>query len=218
MQPVELAKQREAIRLLQDDILSDKAFQFKPELLQHLAPDHWRDSGFWFFEPYQCLVLQYVSSLQRFVVSRLLSSQTLRSVQEVSLHAAPGKTLEMPEIFRALTDSIWKELLPAGATKTKVAVSMIRRNLQREHVTRLIRIVLGPRRDLSIFSDLIFFAFEPPAPPDARALARLHLTEIDGRIKAALGQDRDAMTQAHLQALHEQIDKTLKASLQVNEP
>ena len=48
MKPIELAKQREAIRLLQDEILSDKAFHFKPELLRSLAPDQWRDSGVWF--------------------------------------------------------------------------------------------------------------------------------------------------------------------------
>ena len=222
MKPIELAKQREAIRLLQDEILSDKAFHFKPELLRSLAPDQWRDSGLWFVQSYQYPVLESVASLQRFVVSRLLDPQSLRSLQEISLHAEPGKTLEMAEIFRALTDSIWKELPPAAgakAAKTKLAVSTIRRNLQREHVARLIRIVLGPRHDLSsFFSDLIYFGFEPKAPADARALARQHLREIDGRIKAALGQDGDAMTQAHLQELHEQIVKTLKASLQVNEP
>ena len=49
MKPIDIAKQREAIRLLQDEILSDKAFQFKPELLRHLAPEHWRDRDFWFF-------------------------------------------------------------------------------------------------------------------------------------------------------------------------
>ena len=43
MKPIEIAKQREAIRLLQDEILSAKAFQFKPELLRQLAPDHWYD-------------------------------------------------------------------------------------------------------------------------------------------------------------------------------
>ena len=43
MKPIEIAKQREAIRLLQDEILSAKAFQFKPELLRYLAPDHWYD-------------------------------------------------------------------------------------------------------------------------------------------------------------------------------
>ncbi len=114
MKPIELAKQREAIRLLQEEILSDKAFHFKPELLVHLAPDQWRDSGFWFCPSYQYPLLESVSSLQRFVVSQLLDPEALRSLQEVSLHAEPGKTLEMPEIFRALTDSIWKEL-PVGA-------------------------------------------------------------------------------------------------------
>ena len=225
MKPIELAKQREAIRLLQDEILSDKAFHFKPELLVHLAPDHWRDDGFLFGQSYQYPLLQYVSSLQRFVVAQLLNGESLRSVQEISLHAEPGKTLEMPEIFRALTDTIWKELPPAGAGKrptaspnVKVSVSTIRRDLQREHVTRLVRIVLGPKRDSFSFVGLMFFDFESPAPPDARALARQHLTEIDGRIKAALRQDVDTMTQAHLQVLHEQIDKTLKASVQVNEP
>ncbi len=100
----------------------------------------------------------------------------------------------------------------------KVAVSTIRRNLQREHVTRLVRIVLGPKPDMFSFSTLIFLDFERPAPADARALARQHLREIDARIKVALGQDIDTMTQAHLEELDQQIDKTLKASLQVNEP
>ncbi len=225
MKPIELAKQREAIRLLQDEILSDQAFHFKPELLVHLAPEHWRDDGVLSGQPYQYPLLQSVSSLQRLVVGRLLDGETLRSVQEISLHAEPGKTLEMPEIFRALTDTIWKELPPAstgkqpyGSPKKKLSVSTIRRDLQREHVTRLVRIVLGPRRDSFSFIGLVSFDFEPAAPPDARALARQHLAEIDGRIKAALGQDVDAMTQAHLQGLHEQIDKTLKASVQVNEP
>src|SRR5271157_2094293 len=127
-----------ALPIFQDEILSDKAFHFKPELLVHLAPEHWLDSGIGLGESYQYPLLQYVSSLQRFVVSQFLGPQSLQSVQEVSLHAEPGKTLEMSEIFRALTDSIWKELTPADAAKTKVAVSAIRRNLQREHVARLV--------------------------------------------------------------------------------
>jgi hypothetical protein len=221
MKPIELAKQREAIRLLQDEVLSDKAFHFKPELLAHLAPDQWRDNGFGPGESYQYPLLQNVSLLQRSVVSQLLDPKSLRSVQEVSLHAEPGTTLEIAEIFRALTDSIWKELPPPGAApaaKTKLAVSTIRRNLQREHVARLVRIVLGRRSDALSIGNLILFDFETPPPADARALARQHLREIDGRISAALAQEPDAMTQAHLQELHEQIAKTLNASLQVNEP
>jgi hypothetical protein len=100
-----------------------------------------------------------------------------------------------------------------------VAISTIRRNLQREHVTRLIQIVLGPKQNLFSFSNMVFYlGFEQPAPADARALARHHLKGIDKRIKNALAQDTDAMTQAHLDELHEQISKTLEATLQVNEP
>ena len=104
-------------------------------------------------------------------------------LQEISLHAEPGTTLEISEIFRALTDSIWQELPPpaAGAAKTKVAISTIRRNLQREHVARLVRIVLGPKRDSFSFSGLIFFDFEASPPADARALR----DNICGRLTAA---------------------------------
>jgi len=42
--------------------------------------------------------------------------------------------------------------------------------------------------------------------------------EIRTRITASLGQDPDTMTQANLQSRQEQIDKTLQAFLQLNEP
>ncbi len=178
MKPIELAKQREAIRLLQDEILSDKAFQFKPELLRHLAPDQWRDTGLGFGESYQYPLLQNVSLAAALGGRR--SSWTRKrceSVQEISLHAEPGETLEISEIFRALTDSIWKELPPPAARPagTKIAVSTIRRNLQRDHVARLVRIVLGRRSGAVSFGDLILFDSETPPPADARALARQHL-------------------------------------------
>ena len=125
MKPIELAKQREAIRLLQDEILSDKAFQFKPELLRHLAPDHWRDTGFWFFEPYQYPVLQYVSSLQRFVVSQLLNPR-IAAVLAGSLapcragqDAGNAGDLRRPDRFDLEGAAIGQA--GADAPKTKVA-------------------------------------------------------------------------------------------------
>jgi hypothetical protein len=220
MKPIEIAKQREALRLLRDEVLSDKAFHFKPELLRHLAPDHWREYSWLGGGSYQLPVLDYVSSLQRMVVSDLLDAGALRDLQEIALQADPGqKTLEMPEVFQMLTDAVWTEL--PGPKQGKLTISTIRRNLQREHVTRLVRLVLGPKRSGFSFSAMLSGSygdlFGRAAPADARALARSHLTEIDGRIKRGLGQQPDAMTKAHLAELHEQIGKALKASVQVNE-
>ena len=43
--PVKAAKQREALKLLQDRILTDKPFQFSPQLLRRLAADRWSHWG-----------------------------------------------------------------------------------------------------------------------------------------------------------------------------
>ena len=98
---------------------------------------------------YQYPVLQRVLWIQRIVLARFLSAETLGSLQEISLQAEPGQeTLQMPEVFDALTNSIWTELPATGRRSEKdrkIAISTIRRNLQREHVARLARLVLGPK-------------------------------------------------------------------------
>ena len=161
--------------------------------------------------------------LQRFAVSQLLDPQSLRSLQEIALHAEPGQeTLNMSEIFRALTDSIWTELPAAEADVKKDRRSWpfpsIRRNLQREHVGELCKLVLGPKRTCPASTRSCSATTRPSSPADARALARLHLDEINERIKAGLAQEPDDMTKAHLSELRAEIRKTLDASLQVNEP
>jgi len=231
MKPIDIAKQREALHLLQDEILSAKAFQFKPELLRYLAPDQWHDRSsiffFYFGDGYEFPVLQRVLSIQRIVLSHVLDPRTLRSLQEFSLQAEPGQeSLQMSEVFDALTNSIWTELPGSDADlkkAEKLALSPIRRNLQREHVSRLARLVLGPKpnpwMDFFVF---IFFDESRPAPADARSLARLHLRQIDTRIQRVLSAKApsvqvDAQTRAHLEEIHDQIEKVFKALLQANE-
>ena len=98
----------------------------------------------------------------------------------------------------------------------------MRRNLQREHVARLARLVLGPKRNASLSLTMLLFDsdFGVPAPPDARSLARQHLHQIDARIQGVLGakdQKIDAASLAHLQELHEQIEKVFGAKLEAGE-
>jgi hypothetical protein len=224
-EPIPLAKQREAIKLLKDEILSDQAFKFSPELLKRLAPQHFEDdSSFLFVSEYEFPIYEQVLSIQRIALSHFLDSRVLQSIQNVELHAAEGQdVLKLPEVFDALTDSIWTELPAADqwpAEKKKIAISTIRRNLQREHLKRLSSLVLGPGNDSS-FAVLLFFGFEEPAPADARALSRQHLKRLAGRIERALDKDRaelDAYSLAHLEQAHVQIEKVFAAALRMNEP
>jgi hypothetical protein len=225
LEAIPAAKQREAIKLLKEEILSDAAFKFSPELLKRLPPEHFRDNLYFFYgSNYQYPLYESVLSIQKIVLSRFLDSQVLRSVQDAELLAGENEeVLKLPEVFDALTDSIWTELPtaePAAGEKPKVAISTIRRNLQREHVKRLSDMVLGPRDDPFDYYNFIFYSSSQPAPADARALARHHLKAIDARIAMSLNAEKaepDAYSRAHLEQLHDQIGKVLAAQINANE-
>ncbi|MEN6406648.1 MAG: zinc-dependent metalloprotease [Thermoguttaceae bacterium] len=225
VKPIDAAKQREALRLIQEEVLSDKAFQFKPELLRSLAPDHWYDNSwrYYFYSPYHYPALKYAMLIQRMALSHLLNGETLQTLQEASLLADPGQEpLSLDEVFQALSDSVWSELpkKPGDLKKDqKLVISILRRNLQREHVKRLSEMVVGPRTNtLWDIIMLLFFGDDQSVPADARSLARQQLRQIDARIQPLLDQKAvtDPQTAAHLEEIHDQIDKVFKASLQAN--
>jgi hypothetical protein len=128
----------------------------------------------------------------------------------------------MAEVFRTLTDGIWSECAQDRTSGNSVACSTIRRNLQREHLKTLSRMVLGNRRSPyeDLYGYIVFFG-SPEPPADAKSLARLHLEEIRDRIAKALDQKDvriDDTTRAHLKECRTRITKVLEASLDVNEP
>jgi hypothetical protein len=232
--PVAGTKQREALALLVDHVLSDKAFQFSPALLRRLASErwyHWGNDGFFFFGGVDYPVNEQILRIQQIALNQCLAADVLARLQNQEIESDPGApALRMSEVFRALTDGIWSELAgPADSSTSSgngqsrsLACSTIRRNLQREHLRRLSTMVLGQRR--SPFEDLygfMFFYGGAQLPADAKSLARLHLHEIDGRIAktlAAKDATIDDTTRAHLEEGRERIRKVLDARVDVNEP
>jgi hypothetical protein len=229
--PVSGAKQRECLRFLADAILSDKSFQFSPALLRRLGTEHWMHWGSdSFFGPgVDISVLERVLGIQRIVLSHCLSAGTLARIQNQELQSNPGSDpLHLDEVFRALSDGIWSDLDHLTDKKdgkpVKPALSTIRRNLQRDYVRRLSAIVLG--RGANPYADgFAYVVFlrggDSSMPADSRALARLHLKEISGRISKALESKNvtlDDTSRAHLEETHHRIAKVLEANLDVREP
>jgi hypothetical protein len=225
--PVPSGKQREALMLLAEQVLSDKAFQFSPDLLRKLASERWyhwgNESLFYFGGGVDYPIYQRILSIQKIVLGQCLAPDTLARLQNQELQADPGsKPLTMAELFRALSDGIWSECAPAGAGDGSVACSTIRRNLQREHLRKLSTMVLGNKR--GTYGDMFsfIFLFDSPEPPaDAKSLARLHMEEIGDRIGKVLDQADskiDDTTRAHLKECRTRITKVLSASLDLNEP
>src|SRR5207248_10889883 len=203
-------------------ILTDQPFRFPPELLRKLSADrwvHWGNERAANGDGYP--VYERVLKVQRVALDELLDPRTLARLQNGALKAGPDeKPVTIAEVFRVLSDGIWTDL-PNGDEK-RPASSVIRRNLQREYVKELSKLVLGSRsggsRDLMAL--LLGLSSGGPAPADARSLARLHPRDAAARIGQALAMARPALddtVRAHLEECKERIAKVLSAAMQVND-
>ncbi len=223
--PIAGPKQRDALKLLVDQILGDKTFKFSPALLRKLTSESWQDNRYFRMDadyPIYRLILE----IQEIVLDQCLDGDVLQRIQNQEIQSDAGtQPLKIAEVFRSLSDGIFTEVAaaPAKDAKEPFAISTIRRNLQREYIKRLSGMVLGPKNDNSYgnYGYIIFYGMSSPAPADAKNLARLHLEEIGQKIdKVILAPDAKVndTTLAHLKEIRFRIDKVLKANLSVNEP
>src|SRR5262249_49484049 len=134
----------------------------------------------------------------------LLNNGTLSRIQNNALKSDKD-ALQISEVFRCLTDSIWVLPKDKDAAKAGVKSSVNRRNLQREHLAAMSNVLVAKGHGFR------------PLPPDARSLARMHLREIQRGIDLILKEDAglEDVTRAHLEEAQERIDRILKASMQV---
>jgi hypothetical protein len=223
--PVKAEKQREALKFLQEHILSDKHFQFSPRLLRHLGADRWMHWGneMSAMSSVDFPLHQEILRIQRIVLGQVFNPSVLSRIQNNALKADKDeKPLTIAEVFRGVTDGVWGDAADKDAKegKRRVSSSVVRRNLQREHLKKLFTLVLGEPQPSGGFF-FIFLGSSASVPPDARSLGRMHLRDISKRIEAVLGDKQavvDDTTRAHLEECHERIAKVLSASMQVNEP
>ncbi|OJW20507.1 MAG: hypothetical protein BGO49_04570 [Planctomycetales bacterium 71-10] len=223
--PVAGDRQREALKLLVERILSDRAFGFSPALLRKLVRESWQDQGFGMSGNAGYPVYDAILNIQEIAFDECLAPSTLRRLQDQEAQSEPGSNpLKIEEVFRAFTDGVFSELAPPPAGPSPTAVSTARRNLQREYVKRLSAMVLGPKANnnyLAMYSYVILLGGSSSTPPDAKNLARLHLGEIRDKIGEVVARKEpkiDDTTLAHLKELRHRIDQVLDAKLDANEP
>jgi len=214
--PVAGERQREALKFVVDQILSDKAFQFSPQLLRRLTTEswyHWGSDPIFFFGGMDFKVYDRILAIQRIVLNQCLNGGVLARIQNQELQAdSKTKPLQMAEVFSTLTDGVWSDL--GSAT-----ISTVRRNLQREYVRRLATIVVGNRRNpYEDYYSFVLFLGGNNMPADAKSLARMHLGDLNDKIKRAIDSKRsDDTTRAHLIECRQRITKALDSSYTTNE-
>ncbi|MCA9232726.1 MAG: zinc-dependent metalloprotease [Planctomycetales bacterium] len=225
--PVAGKRQREALEFLTEKVLSDDAFHFSPQTLRRLTREnwyHWGSNSFFFSGDLVYPVHDHVLAIQKIVLNHCFSASVLKRLQDQQLLVEGDDALEIAEVFRTLSDSIWTELgVEQDDLPEQLEISPIRRNLQREHMRKLSTIVIGQQRNslFDLYAYVLFAGNSYQYPADARSLARMHLRELGDKLERVLGIEGlkiEDSSRAHLQEVKEQIDKVLSASLDASGP
>jgi hypothetical protein len=214
---VPAAKQKEALDFLRTAAFSEKSFELPPGLMNKFAIERQPGLDFISYFVVQRLDVPWhdvVLNLQRNVLNRLYHPVLLNRVLDNELRFPAGeKVFTMADLFHGLDSAIWSEL-----DTNPAKISSLRRNLQREHLKQLSRVVLRAAPPQAGPGPVGFVVPVPPiprVPEDASTLARASLLSIHSKIKQALASGRvtDPTTKAHLEETQARITATLQAQV-----
>lgn len=206
IEPVPAAMQREALKFTIEHTFEDAAFGLTPALLARMTKDKWIDGDSFDTSDPTWPINDRIAGFQASIMSSLLRPSTLRRIYDNELTIPPDQdAVTLPEVLSAITANVWRETdkNPDKPHTPRVPViSSLRRNLQQEHIDRLIELTLPPK-----FVDT----------EASKAISNLALVEVkkvqanvDRILKEAPG-NLDPYTAAHLQKVQTQIAKALNA-------
>ncbi|MCA9050882.1 MAG: zinc-dependent metalloprotease, partial [Planctomycetaceae bacterium] len=211
--PVEVvpaAQQRAAMKFVVDQSFRDDAFGLTSELSQSMGLDKWLDDRMAFSDEATWPIHDRIMGIQASSLTMLMNPTTLKRVYDNEVRVPVDQdSLTLPELLNTVSEAIWSELTSkpeAKCTPRKPMISSLRRNLQREHVERLIDLTL-PGNGSSAASRAISM------------LASDNLRQIVKKIDAcesACADRQDAYTAAHLNLAKSRIEKALDADYILN--
>lgn len=208
--PIEVVsaeKQRDALRFVLETTFRDEAYALSPELLARLTKDFF--SGFGGDPAWP--VHDNILNMQSSALTQLLRSTTLRRVYDNEFRIpADQDAFTLPELLDSVTSEIWSELDKEAEKKfstRRPMISSLRRNLQREHLERLI--------DLTLPGNGTSAAYKAISNLCIMELKSLH--EKIGQVSEKSAESLDPYSKAHLYEAGQRIEKALDAEYVYNQ-
>jgi hypothetical protein len=207
--PIEVVpakKQRDALDFVIENTFKDEAFGLTQDLLRRMTLDKWWDDWDSVMSDATWPIHDRIMSIQASNLARLMYPTTLRRIYDNEfLVPADEDALTLPELLETLTKAIWSELdqkPDKKYTARKPMISSLRRNLQREHLERLI--------DLSKPDSRSTAAHKPISNLVLEQLRQIKQSKIDPVLETH-DENLDPYTRAHLKDASMQVKKALEA-------
>ena len=198
LEPVAAERQRAAMDFVTGNLFDCNSFEVPASLLNRLAPNRWWDFN---FTIYRTPRMEYplhdvVLAIQSNVLGVLYNPVKLDRLVDMEMHFPQGSAqFTLADMFNDLQGSIWSEVDGQGTPE----IMSFRRALQREHLSRLIGLMVNPAEGV---------------PEDAGTMARANLVDLKGKIESALaGKAMDRSTRAHLDETRARIEAALSARM-----
>jgi hypothetical protein len=201
-------KQRGALDLLQEQVFSDKPFQFSPDLYKSLGSTNWNHWGMPSSRRKDYPAHEQISIWQDRILDLLLSPDTLTRMHDNELKTAPAEDLvTTAELVDRLSKAIFSELetvKEGDFSNRSPAIPSLRRNLQRSYLSTLGNLALGRR----------------PAPNDCQTVAYAELASLEAKMRQLLKSNAklDTYSRAHLEESADRIQKVRDARFTLNSP
>ena len=203
--PVE--QQRAALKFVIESTFRDEAFGLTSELLERMSVDKWLDGGSRSSMSNEATwpIHDRVLGVQSSALTWLMNPTTLRRVYDNEMRLpADQDTLTLPELLGSVTSEVWTELdgdCPDDSSARKPMISSLRRNLQREHMQRLVDLILEDANDTAAFNAI-------------SNLARMELRSLASKVAGTLercGEKMDPYSKAHLAETVQRVERALEA-------
>jgi hypothetical protein len=209
IEDVPVTQQRRALKLIIDNSFNEDAFGLTPDLVRHMGKEYWWDDAGvdeLMVDP-SFTVHDMIGGVQATALTMVLNPGTLRRVYDNEFRTAGQDNMfTLAEVVDTVTDAVWtsaKDAKKSDYSATSPMLTSFERNLQREHVDRLITLSLLDRTT-------------SPSMRTISSLATQELTQIGQYAQNAAGASPDTYTAAHLADVLTRINKANEAAYVVN--
>ena len=192
--PVDAARQKQALDLLATQLFSVDSFRFRPEFVSRIGIDYLDrndpngSNKTAFYLPGRVLAIQTGA------LDHLMSDPVARRIGDAeNMSSRRRDLLTLSQLYGSLQGAIWSEL------STGKEITRMRRSLQREHLKRMVQVLLVPRN---------------ATVAEERSVQRDNAIALKASIQRALGGGSlSAESRSHLRESVATIDDALRANL-----
>jgi hypothetical protein len=212
LQVVPAKQQRDALQFVLETTFRDSSYALSPELLQRLTKDFMSSSSGRASGDPAWPVHDRILSMQASALTSLMNASVLRRVYDNEFRVPESDdAFTLPELLDSVRGEIWSDLgkkFDKKYSARQPAFSSLRRNLQREHLERLIDLTMPTNGSSAAYKAI-------------SNLCMMQLTDLKAQISTCLKDGRenlDPYSRAHLTEAEQRITKALDAHYIYNQP